>query len=387
MRKRKITLLRSAALVLSGIIVFMQGSSLATTEGNEPYFSGLKACAAAELHTLTVVTESEADMKLNVAGLARLPALLFVCEAFDAGKLTNDTEVAVSEKAAAVPGPTAFVRPNERIKAGALLKAAVMILAGDAITALAETAAGTPEAAAAAINDRLEQLGLTQRLSSLEDNTGSFSAKDLLILGKALANSSSFCELSGTFIDEIEHDNGEKTELVNQNRLLKTVSGCFGIATGSSGEAGYCGIFGVKRGDSAYLCVVIGASSAEERHSTAKALVEHAFAEYKSKVIVSAGDVVVKDHPISGGTQEKVDLIALEDAVILEKQGEVYSERLDIQETVRAPLVKTEAVGTLSVLNGKGEHVLRIRLFPAENVGKAVFFDRVQKIMRYWVHG
>ncbi len=387
MTKIKFSLLRKAALALASFIAFTQGNVLAETVEHVPDLSGIRVCAAAELNTLTTVIEKDADIKMNVAGLARLPVLLYVCEAFDCGILTEETEVTVSEEAAAVSGPTAFLRPFERIKAGALLKASVMILAGDAITALAESAGGTPERAALAVNDRMEQLGLSQRVGAVADSTLMFSAKDLLILGKALAESPSFCGMSGAYLDEIMHENGERTELVNQNRLLRTVSGCFGLATGSSAEAGYCGLFGVKRGETAYLCVVIGTKNAEERHSAAKGIIEHAFAEYRSKVFVRKGEVIVNEHPVQGGTQENVNLIALEDAAVLEKHGEEHTRQLNIPEWIAAPVSKTESVGTLDILNEKGEKVLEIMLYPAESVEKAVLSDHVQKIMRHWVHG
>jgi len=387
MQKGMFGLLRRAVFLCVALFMVLPGRSFAEATENAVDLSGGKSCSLAEMNTLTPVMQKETDTKMNVAGLARLPVLLYVCEAFDKGILTEKTVITVSEEAAAVPGPTAFVRPFEKIEAGVLLKAAVMILAGDAITALAETAAGTGEAAAAAVNERLGRLGILQQFNSICEANGLFSADELLILGKELAQSKTFCSLSTVFLDEIIHENGNRTELVNQNRLLKNVSGCFGIATGSSEEAGYCGIFGVKRGGGAYLCVTLGAENANSRFETAREMIEYAFAAYRTTKITSAGEIVSEGIPVQGGIREKTDLVSHKDAVILEKVGETYERKLRIPETLQAPLFKDVSVGSIFIANSAGEKVMEIPIYPAETVEAAAVFDYVRKIMVRWVHG
>lgn len=46
-------------------------------------------------------------------------------------------------------------------------------------------------------------------------------------LGAALAASKTYREYSGLYLDELIHENGSRTELVNQNRLIKSLDGCF----------------------------------------------------------------------------------------------------------------------------------------------------------------
>ena len=86
-----------------------------------------------------VLFEKNASQKTEVAGLKRLPALLTVCRAFDEGLIAGSTRVTVSSEAAAIRGTTAFLEPNETADAEPILKAAVMLTAGDAICALLKT--------------------------------------------------------------------------------------------------------------------------------------------------------------------------------------------------------------------------------------------------------
>ena len=122
--------------------------------------AGAKAAVLMEQGGGQVVFGAQADEKLEVGGLSRLPALLAVCEGIDAGLLGLDMTVTVSHEAAAIQGPTAFLSPGEAIDAGSLLKAGIIITAGDAIYALGEAVFGTEEACLIRIRERLASLNI-----------------------------------------------------------------------------------------------------------------------------------------------------------------------------------------------------------------------------------
>lgn len=387
MRRYLAIICRKAIAAAVAFALLVPGRTFAENREDPVDLSGVKTCALAEMNSLNIIVQKEGGEKQNVAGLAMLPALLYVCESFDTAALEDDTIVTVSEEAAAVKGPTAFLRPYEQIGAGLLLKAAVMITAGDAITALAETAAGTEQNAVTAINLMLEERGITGRCDSLFAPDMLLSANELLLLGKALLCSKSFLRFSAVYLDEIVHGNGEKTELVSRNRLLVSVSGCNGIATGSSDEAGYCGVFSVNRGDTQYLCAVTGAENAAARFETARILIEDAFASYKITKAVSAGERAAENIPVLGGTKTKVDLVAREDAVLIDRQGETYTRQLYVPNELRAPVVSQEQAGKLVIVNGGGETVSEVLLYPAEDIPAAGFLDRMEIIMKRWVSG
>ncbi len=349
--------------------------------------AALKGAAVAELNSLAEVMGKDADTKQDVAGLARLPVLLYVCEAIDDGLLLLSAEISVSEAAAAVPGPTAFVEPYERIGVEALLKAGVMILAGDAIHALAEAAGGTGNAALAAVNARLRELSIDAEYTALSAEGARLSANDLIRLGAALAESETFTAYSNIYMEEIQHENGERTELVNPNRLIRSTTGCFGMATGSSGEAGYCGLFGVRRGETAYLAAVIGAPDSAARFSAAQEMIEYSFTAYKTAALIRAGEVVAEKIPVRGGTVDTVDVIAGGDAVLLLRQSETYSQSVSLPESLSAPLTKDQAVGTLRFTGPGGAVAAEVDLFPAADVPAATLVEYVRRVFISWLHG
>ena len=64
-----------------------------------------------------------------------------------------------------------------------------------------------------------------------------------------------------------------------------------GVGTGSSTEAGYCGVFAAKRGNTAFIAVVLGAKTSGTRFDCGSALLDYGFASFRSVEINKKGDL------------------------------------------------------------------------------------------------
>ena len=317
---------------------------------------------------------------MAVAGLRKLPAVLTLCRAFDSGLIAESTGMQVSPRAASIPGPTAFLESGERIEAGELLKAAVMISAGDAIVTLGENAFGSESVFLNNIQVTLKELGVDRTLTDCLGTGVAFSALDLCALGAAAVKSEHFCRWSGQYMEHIVHAGGRETELVNANRMIRSYSGCFGLMTGSQKEEGYTGVFAVKRQEVVYVAAVIGAKSSEERFTAAGALFDYAFATFQPVRLSGAGEVVVPDWPVLYGDRETVDLVAHEDAsLLLNKQAGKVDRRLDVADPLTAPLCAAEPVGS-AVFSLGGEEVFSLPLFPAADVASHSLMDLMRRV-------
>lgn len=326
--------------------------------------------------------ESEA---MAVAGLRKLPAVLTLCRAFDNGLIAESAGMQVSPRAAAIPGPTAFLEAGERIEAGELLKAAVMISAGDAIVTLGENAFGSESVFLNNIMVTLKELGVERVLSDCLGTGTVFSALDLCTLGAAAAKSEHFCRWAGQYMEHIVHAGGRETELVNANRMIRSYSGCFGLMTGSQKEEGYSGVFAVKRQEAVYVAAVVGAKSSEDRFAAAGALFDYAFAAFQPVHIAGAGEVMAPDWPVLCGDRPTVDLVAHEDAsLLLARQAGKVERRLDVPEALTAPLLAQESVGTAVFTLGT-EEVFSVALYPAEDVISHSLPDLFRRIGRNYL--
>ena len=349
--------------------------------------AGAKAAVLMEQGGGQVVFGAQADEKLEVGGLSRLPALLAVCEGIDAGLLGLDMTVTVSHEAAAIQGPTAFLSPGEAIDAGSLLKAGIIITAGDAIYALGEAVFGTEEACLIRIRERLASLNIQAEYGDMLGSGVKLSARDLAALGRALMASPSFTSYSGIFLDTITHPDGRETQLASSNRLIKSMPGCNGVATGSSSTAGYCGVYSVKRNGATWLCAVIGAPDSAARSAAATALLEHGFAAYEVKTLARAESVLVDAVPVQGAKQANVALVAAGDAILLLPKGVSFETQFDLPEFLSAPVSSREGVGSVTYVDGDGETLCRVDLLPAEDIPQAQVLDYTAMLLQRWVHG
>ena len=320
-----------------------------------------------------------------VAGLRKLPAVLTLCRAFDSGLIAESAGMQVSPHAASIPGPTAFLESGERIEAGELLKAAVMISAGDAIVTLGENAFGSESVFLNNIQVTLKELGVNRTLSDCLGTGVAFSARDLCALGVAASKSEHFCRWAGQYMEHIVHAGGRETELVNANRMIRSYSGCFGLMTGSQKEEGYTGVFAVKRQEVVYVAAVIGAKTSEERFAAAGALFDYAFATFQPVRLTGTGEVAAPDWPVLYGDRESVDLVAHEDAsLLLSKQAGKVERRLDVADPLTAPLYAEVSVGQ-AVFTLGGEDVFSVALYPAADVASHSLPDLLRRIGRAYL--
>ncbi|MEL7608548.1 MAG: serine hydrolase [Bacillota bacterium] len=386
---------RSIKRVLAGLLaafafagMAMPAMAVETDAANFPIGSEqAKSLLLAEATSMQTILKKNDSEQLLVAGLSRMPITLVVCEAIDRGELSLDEQIVVGEFASKISGPTAFLEANEKIAVKDLLKSAAMIGAGDAIVAMALKLFGTDQAAAIAINERMSELKINATITSLSNTDTKLSAADLAVLGRRLADSPSFSQYSAMYLDGITHEDGSFTELANPNRLVKTYPGCIGIATGSSSEAGYCGVFAVKRSESVMIAVVVGAKNSKERFSLAQSLFDFGSSNYQAVRLCAKGDVVVPKVLVSNGTLQWVDLIAQNDMTMLLAKGDSTPDAVyEVPERLNAPFKSGDVLGTVHYVDENGNAVASLNLVAATGCDVAKLADYFRMVGLGWVH-
>ena len=376
--------MRRITAILTAIFMILT-CSWASASGVEVDMTGAKSAILVDAESGTVILGKDADKKVEVAGLKRLPALLTVCEAFDSGRLTGDNNITVSSEAARVKGVTAFLSPNEHIKAELLLKAAVMLTAGDAIHALLDAAYPGDAAKNEAISKRLKELGAEAELKSFMGEGALFSANDIVKICKTLSKSEAFLKYSSVYLESIEHENASKTELTNPNRLVRFYSGCFGLATGSVGASEYSGAFIARRGATTFLAVVAGMPDSASRFKLASEMLDYGFATYRSAELFKAGEALATV-PVVGGKLAETEVIAKNTVSVLTPIADtkVFQEMI-LPEFLEAPVAEGEAVGSLIIKNSEGITLREIPLIAGSAVEKAAFSDYFMTVLRSWL--
>lgn len=333
----------------------------------------------------SVIFGKDEDKRVEAAGLKRLPSLLLICEAFDSGAITEDDPVTVSSAAAGIRGATAFLSPNEIIKAGYLLKAAIIINAGDANAALMDALYPGESAQKEAVSSRLSELGVVRDESLGEAEDCLYSASEIAKICLALSRSDSFLKYSSVYLDSIPHEKAGDTELANPNRLVRFYSGCYGLATGSVGSGEYSGAFIARRGSTAFIAVIAGMPDSASRFSLAEEMLNAGFASFRSSKVYDANEVVC-EIAVSGGRTDSVEAVVLTDVCALLPVGETKVTTEFVKpEYVNAPVAKGDELGSLVIKSTEGKTLAEAPVYAKSAVSKARFSDTFMELIRIWL--
>ena len=373
-----------AILVIFMLLTFMIPKPCAAD--GAPDLSRASAALLYNTDTGSVIIEKNASEKVEVAGLKRLPALLTVCRAFDKGLISGDTVVTVTSEAASIKGATAFLAPNENISAELLLKAAVMLTAGDAVCSLLRSLYPSEATALMEVNKTLSEINAGKLESDSMGSSDKLSLYDLSRICSALKDSEAFLKYSSVYHDSLEHEKASATELTNPNRLVRFYSGCFGLATGSVGAGQYAGAFIARRGTTTFLAITAGMPDSASRFKLASDMLDYGFSSFRTVTIGSVGDMV-GSISVVGGTDKTVDAVTsgTVTALMPVSDTKLVTETL-LPDLITAPIKEGDAVGTLILKNSNDEKVGEVTLVAKRSVDKASFKDYFMRILTVWLN-
>lgn len=308
-----------------------------------------------EPETGKVLFEKNAHEIRACASITKVMTLLLVFEAIDSGKLSMDETVTASAHAASMGGSDIWLEEGETMTVDEMIKATVVASANDAAVALAEHLCGTEEEFVVKMNQRAKELGMKdttfKNCNGLDEEGHLTSAYDVALMSRELIKHKDIFKYTGIWMDYLRDG---KTQLVNTNKLLKSYNGITGLKTGTTGDAGSCITATATRGNLSLIGVVLGSASGKERFTDAATVLDYGFANY-SMYIPKAPDGAVTDIQVVGGMQGIVKTAVNETTPILIKKGEEkgITEKLNLPESIDAPIKKGDKVGSVEYTLGK----------------------------------
>ncbi len=244
------------------------------------FFFGTEARAnpllLVDMKTTEVLMEQDAGQPWYPASLVKMATAFVTFRAIDNDRVSLDTPVTISARAAAVPPGKSGLRVETSITMQDALNLLIVKSANDVAIAIAETVSGTVENFVAEMNETARVLGMSAtnfaNPHGLFDKAQVTSARDMAVL--TLAIWQYFPQYGDLFATSLVRL-GEKN-LRSNNNLLTEFAGTTGMKTGFICSAGLNLVATVERGGRQFLAVVLGASSARERGElAAKLVVEH----------------------------------------------------------------------------------------------------------------
>ena len=149
------------------------------------------ASMVVDANTGEVLHAEDADALRYPASLTKMMTLYMVFDAIERGKLSYNTEIRVSERAAARPPSKLYLKPGETISVRDAVGALVTKSANDVASAVAEHLGGGSETRFAELMTRkARQIGMTRtrfrNASGLPDRLQLTTARDMITLGLRL---------------------------------------------------------------------------------------------------------------------------------------------------------------------------------------------------------
>ncbi len=257
----------------------------------------------------TVLYEKNADARRPIASITKVMTLLLTFEALEAGKISLDDFVPVSEHAYHMGGSQIWLEPGEEMTLNDMLKAICISSANDAAVAVAEYIGGSEAAFAEMMNARAAELGMTNthfvNACGLDEPEHLSTARDVAAMSREmLLHHTEVRDYCSIWMDTLR---GGATQLVNTNKLLKSYSGITGLKTGTTGKAGVCISASAERDGLRLIAVVLGAASGKERFQAASTLLDYGFSHFESAAAELPADAPLS-LPVKRGTAESVAL-------------------------------------------------------------------------------
>lgn len=332
-----------------------------------------------------VLTESNADQRLDPASLTKMMTSYVVGQAIKAGKIKADDSVTVGQDAWATGNPKLkgsslmFLKPGDRIPVHELNKGIVIQSGNDACIALADYVAGSQDAFIGLMNNYVKALGLKNThfmtVHGLDAEGQYSTARDMALIGQALIRD----------VPEEYALNKEKEFTFNnirqrnRNRLLWSTNLKFdGIKTGHTSGAGNNLVASATEGDIRLISVVLGTASDAIRFRESEKLLTWGFRFYETVTPIKA-DAPFAQQRVWFGEQNQVNLGVAKDAALTIPKGQMKNLKASYtlnSPQLEAPLKKNQVVGTINFqLNGKT--IEQRPLVVMQDMPQGGFFSRI----------
>ncbi|MGE0284701.1 MAG: serine hydrolase [Bradyrhizobium sp.] len=235
-----------------------------------------------------VLQSTNPDAARHPASLTKIMTLYLLFERLEAGKMSLDTQMDVSEFASEQAPTKLGLKPGQTLKVEDAIKGLVTRSANDAAVVVAEAIAGDEREFARMMTRKARALGMTKTVyrnaSGLPNDEQITSARDQATLGRAIQDR--FPRYYRYFATSTFVYRG--SAIRNHNRLLGNVEGVDGIKTGYTRASGFNLVSSMRRGNRHLVGVVLGGRSGGSRDATMRSLLAENLAKAATKRTVAA---------------------------------------------------------------------------------------------------
>lgn len=358
-----------------------------------------KAAILMDVGTKQVLLSKNEDERLPIASVTKLMTMLLVLEALEAEQIHLNDPVTASPHACSYGGSQIYLDPGEQFSVEEMLMAVAIKSANDAAVALAEHVAGSESSFVAAMNQRAQELGMTNTnfinacgldrisVTGKANDEGYSSARDVGLMSIAVLKYQD--QLQGWLTTRITYLQRSKgpVELFNTNhRFIRGYSGADGLKTGLTNAARWCLSATAERNGFRLVAVALGVETDEQRFQDVTQLLNYGFANYFGQTVVKSGSEIVSVD-VNRGSVRQITLVAKEPLAVLLQKGQSLddvSQQIEPATNIFAPIAAGDKLGVLKLIQGN-KTLAEVDLIAVEDVTKRGLASNLAYLLREWL--
>ena len=348
-----------------------------------------------DYHSDEVLYELEADAQIYPASMTKIMTSIVAFDLIKKGKLSLDDQFVVSENAwrlSQAGYSSMFIMINDQVSVEDLLNGIIIASGNDACVALAEGIAGSEENFAQIMNEKAEEIGMTNsnftNASGINDPDNISSVRDIALMSKYLIkNYPNFYELFKEKTFTWDRTGGEPIKQGNRNPLLYKNVGVDGIKTGYLAVEKYSLASSMIKNDRRVIAVASGFDTKNFRSSQSLKLLNWGFRNTNTFVI-SKKEKTFFDIETWLGKKNTIKAMTLEDYYVTINKKDIrhLTVSLNYSGPIKAPIRKGDKIAELTV-SKKNEILKTLPLYASEDLKKVNFFRSLIISINYLIWG
>ena len=304
-----------------------------------------------------VLMEKDAYTKAPMASTTKIMTALIALE------LGNpDDIVIVSDNAAETEGSSMWLSSGEHIALRDLTYGLMLNSGNDAATAIAEHIAGDVSGFAVLMNKRATEIGAKDtnftNPHGLDDENHYTTAYDLALITRTALQNTEFAQIVATKSKSVSWEGKEwGRTLQNHNKMLTMYDGADGVKTGFTKRTGRCLVSSATRGSMQLIAVTLNAPDDWTDHTS---MLNFGFTNYSNKSVITA-ETVIKTIYCENSDSSYIPVVPQEGYSMILKNDNTSDQvtmQHDLPDTISAPILKGQEIGTLYVYVNNIEEVV-----------------------------
>ncbi len=344
-----------------------------------------------EASTGKVICEENAQERRSPASITKIMTLLVIFDHLGTGRVRLDSEVMTSAYAKSMGGSQVFLEEGEVQTLETIIKCIAVASGNDASVAAAEYIAGSEAEFVKLMNQRAEDMGLTdthfEDCCGLSDSDEHYtSAKDVAIMSRELITKyPQILDYTKIWMEDITHVTNQGTSnftLSSTNKLLKMYEWTTGLKTGSTSKALYCLSATASKENIDLIAVVMGSPTNKSRFQDAMTLLNYGYSV--SAMYEDTNEDQLPGVPVKGGMLDELPVVYKEPFRYLDITGSDLGgieKTISLPEEVRAPVKRGDAIGE-AVYKLNGQRIGSVSILADVTIDKAGYKDYLVKVWK-----